>query len=157
MRKTACGPSTCSDASRYFEAEGTVIEIRPGSGVIMRCPDCNRTIQNNECINHGKVEGKLDLRIKLVIDDGTGSVSSILNREIAETLIGKTLDESKKMDESELLDLINKVLFANRITIQGNAFGDEFGTSIIAKEAKLVKSDVKKEAEKLSQELGELL
>ena len=33
------------------------------------------------------------------------------------------------------LDEINKILFAHKISIQGNAFGDEFGTSIIAKEA----------------------
>ena len=139
------------------EVDGTVIEIRPGSGVIVRCPECNRTLQNNECINHGKVEGKLDLRLKLVIDDGTGSVSSVLNRDISERLIGKTLDDSKKMDERELLDVINKILFAHKISIQGNALGDEFGTSIIAKEAKLVNLDIKEEAEKLSQELGELL
>ena len=61
------------------------------------------------------------------------------------------------MDERELLDEINKILFANKISIQGNALGDEFGTSIIAKEAKLVNLNVKEEAEKLSQELGEIL
>jgi replication factor A1 len=140
-----------------IEVEGTVIEIRPGSGVIMRCPECNRTLQNNECTVHGKVDGKLDLRLKLVIDDGTGSVSSVLNRELTEQLIGKTLDESKKMDEGKLLYEINKILFAHKISLQGNALGDEFGTSIIAKEAKLVDLDIKDEAETLSQELEGLL
>jgi replication factor A1 len=139
------------------EIEGTVIEIRQGSGVILRCPECNRTLQNNECINHGKVEGKLDLRLKLVIDDGTGSVSSVLNRDISESLIGKTLDESKKMNESELLGEINKILFAHKISMQGNALWDDFGTNIIAKEAKIVNLDIKEEAEKLTQDLGELL
>ena len=86
-----------------------------------------------------------------------GSVSSILNRELTEQLIGKTLDESKKMDENELLDEINKILFAHKICLKGNALGDEFGTSIIAKEAELVDHDIKEDAEKLSQELGGLL
>lgn len=139
------------------EVEGTVIEIRPGSGVIMRCTDCNRTLQNGECTIHGKVDGKLDLRLKLVIDDGTGSVSSVLNRDLTERLIGKTLDESKKMDEKKLLDEINKILFAQKISMRGNALGDEFGTSIIAREAKLVDLNIKEEAEKLSQELEGLL
>ena len=139
------------------EVEGTVIEIRPGSGVIMRCPVCSRVIQNGECSIHGKVSGKPDLRLKLVLDDGTGSVSSILNRELTEKLLGKTLEECKKMNESVLLDEINKMLFAHKISMRGNALGDEFGTSLIAREAKLVEVDVKEEAERLSQELEDLL
>ena len=139
------------------EVEGVVIEIRPGSGVIKRCPECNRSLQNNECLTHGKVDGIHDLRLKLVIDDGTGSISSVLNRDITEQLIGKTLDESKKMDENQLLNEINKLLFAHKICVKGNALGDDFGTSILAKEAELVEQDIKEEAEKLSQELGDLL
>jgi replication factor A1 len=139
------------------EVEGTVIEIRPGSGVIMRCQECNRAIQNEECSIHGKVSGKPDLRLKLVIDDGTGSVSSILNKELTEKLLGKSLEECKKMDESALLDEINKMLFARTISMQGNALGDEFGTSIIARDAELVDINLNEEAERLSQELEDLL
>jgi replication factor A1 len=123
----------------------------------MRCPVCSRVIQNGECSIHGKVSGKPDLRLKLVLDDGTGSVSSILNRELTEKLLGKTLEECKKMNESVLLDEINKMLFAHKISMRGNALGDEFGTSLIAREAKLVEVDVKEEAERLSQELEDLL
>ena len=139
------------------EIEGTVIEIRPGSGIILRCPECNRAMINNECSIHGKVKGKQDLRVKLVIDDGTGSVSSSLNKELTEKLVGKTLDEFKKIDEDTLLDEINKKLFAHRIILQGNALGDEFGTSLIARNAKLVDYNIQDEADKLSQELEELL
>ena len=139
------------------EVEGTIIEIRPGSGVILRCPECNRAIVNNECGIHGKVEGKLDLRVKLVVDDGTGSITSILNRELAENLLDKKLDDYKKMDEDSLIEDLNKKLFARRICLQGNALGDEFGTSLIAKDAKLVDYDIQEEADKLSQEMEELL
>jgi len=139
------------------EVEGTIIEIRPGSGVIFRCPECNRALLNNECSIHGKVEGKSDLRIKLVIDDGTGSISSVLNRELTEKLIGKTLEECKKIDQDTLLEDINKMLFAHRISLQGNALGDEFGTSLIARNAKLVDYNLKQEAEKLAEELEDLL
>ena len=137
--------------------EGSIIEIRPGSGVISRCPECNRTLQNDECSIHGKVSGTPDLRLKLIVDDGTGSVSSILNRELSEKLIGKTLDECKKMDESDWLNEINKMLFAQKINLRGNALGDEFGTSLIAQDVKLVDIDLNKEAEKLSRELEGLL
>ncbi|KYK23357.1 hypothetical protein AYK24_01045 [Thermoplasmatales archaeon SG8-52-4] len=138
------------------EVMGTIIEIRPGSGVITRCSECNRTFQNGECSIHGKVKGKEDLRLKLIIDDGTGSVSSILNKELSEKLLGKTIDECKKIGENDLDNMLNKTLFAHSISVRGNALGDDFGTSIIAKEAKLVNIDVQDEAEKLSQELEAL-
>jgi len=140
-----------------IEAEGTVIEIRPGSGIITRCPECNRAIENNQCGIHGKVNGKSDLRLKLVIDDGTGSVGSVLNKELTEKLLGKTIEECKKMSEDALVEKINKTLFARKISIQGNALGDEFGTSLIAKNVKFVDFDMDEEAEKLSQEVEELL
>jgi replication factor A1 len=136
---------------------GTIIEVRPGSGIITRCPDCNRTFQNGECSIHGKVKGKTDLRLKLIIDDGTGSISSILNREISEKLLGKTLEDCKKMSENDLENMINKTLFAQTISIRGNALGDDFGTSIISKDAEMVSMSIQDEAEKLSNELEDLL
>ncbi len=139
------------------EVEGTVMEIKPGSGVILRCSKCSRTLQNNECSIHGKVDGKIDLRLKLVVDDGTSSVSSVLNKELTEKLLGKTLDECKNIDENELLNIINKTLFAHRISLRGNALADDFGTNIIAKEAKLVDIDIKEEVDKLFKEIEELL
>jgi replication factor A1 len=138
------------------EVEGTVIEIRPGSGIIFRCPECNRAMLNSECSIHGKIEGKQDLRVKLVVDDGTGSVNSTLNRELTEILLGKTLEEYKKMDEDSMIEDINKKLFSHRISLQGNALADEFGTTLIARNANLVDYDIKVEADKLSQELEEL-
>jgi replication factor A1 len=139
------------------EVKGTILEIRPGSGIIMRCPQCNRTIKNNECIVHKKVDGKIDLRLKLVVDDGTGSVSSVLNKELTEKILGKTLEECKNIDENEFLNQLNKALFTKRISLKGNALADEFGTNIIAKDAKLVDVDINEEAEKLFKELEELL
>jgi len=139
------------------EIEGTIIEIRPGSGVILRCPECNRALTNNECSIHGKVKGKQDLRIKLVIDDGTGAITSSINKELAEKLLNKKFEEYKKMDEVTMIDDFNKKLFAHRINLQGNALGDEFGTSLIAKDAKLVDFDIKEEADKLFHELEELV
>jgi len=137
--------------------EGTIIEIRPGSGVIMRCPECSRALQNGQCNLHGEVSGKPDLRLKLIVDDGTGSVSSVLNRELTEKLLGKTLEECKKMNEGDLLTKLNKTLFGRTIGMRGNALGDDFGTSLIAKDAELVNINVNKDAEKLSQELEDLL
>ena len=139
-----------------IEIEGTVIEVRPGSGFIMRCPECNRVLINSECTIHGKVTGKPDLRIKMIVDDGTGVVNTTVGKEITEKLLGKTLEECKKVDENALLNEMNSTLFARRIAMKGNALGDDFGTTIIAKDANLVDVDVKEQAAKLAETLEEI-
>ncbi len=138
------------------EVAGEVVDVRPGSGIILRCPECNRSLQNGQCINHGKVEGKKDLRLKLVVDDGTGSISTILNRDITEKILGKSFEELEKLDENVMLNMINKTLFAHKISIEGNALGDEFGTSIIAKDASFIKENIRDEAKKVLRELEEM-
>jgi len=144
-----------------IEAEGIVMEIKSGSGLIIRCPKCDRVLWNDECKIHGKVEGTPDIRIKLVVDDGTGAVSVIIGRKLTEKLLGKTLEECGKLienskDENSLVDEMNKLLFTHRINVKGNALGDNFGTTIIAKEAKLVDVDIDSESKKLSHDLEEI-
>ena len=51
---------------------------------------------------------------------------------------------------------MNSILFAHRISLRGNALGDAFGITIIAKDAKLADIDVETESEKISKELEEV-
>jgi len=138
------------------EIQGTIIEIKPGSGCITRCPECNRVIIKNECNNHGKVDGKPDLRIKLIVDDGTGAISSILNQELTEKILGKTLAECKKIKEEDLLNEMNNKLFSQKIKMQGNALSDNFGTTFIPKEAEIFEINLEEEADKLVEILEEM-
>jgi replication factor A1 len=135
------------------EVEGTVIEIRKGSGLVQRCPECNRVIQEGSCVVHGAVEGKADMRMKLVIDDGTDSVSAILGKNLTEKLLGKTMTDFKNDDS--LIEEMNTLLFGHRISVQGNALGDQFGVTVIARDAKRADFNIAAEAERLSQELEE--
>ncbi len=137
--------------------EGTVIDIRQGSGFVKRCPECNRVLMGGECNIHGKVDGKPDMRLKLVVDDGTGAVNSIINREISEKILGMNMDEAKKMKEEDLEKEIENRLFAKKISLQGNALGDDFGTSLIVNNADFVEVNVSEEAEKLVNSLEGLL
>ena len=138
------------------EIQGTIIEIRPGSGFIMRCPECNRVLQNDECSIHGKIDGKPDLRIKLIVDDGSGAVNSVLNQKNSENILGKTIDECKKTENEDLIEEIKKQLFAQRVIMKGNALGDNFGTTFIPKEVKILDVKIEEEAEKLSEALEDL-
>ncbi|MGI5944925.1 MAG: Single-stranded DNA binding protein, partial [Methanosarcina flavescens] len=78
-------------------AAGNVVSVRPGSGIISRCPECGRVIQKGNCRVHGKVEGIRDMRIKAILDDGTGSMSVMFPRELAEIIYGKTLEEAEQL------------------------------------------------------------
>jgi replication factor A1 len=129
--------------------QGRLIEIQQGSGFILRCPECNRMLQDNQCQVHGDVEGIPDLRMKCIIDDGTGSVSAVFNREISEMLLGKTIDECKQMDPQSLMNLMKDLLYAHVFELRGNTLRDQFGITFIPQEVKRVEFDVKKDAEKI--------
>ncbi len=137
------------------EVEGTVIEIRKGSGVVQRCPQCNRVLQAGSCAVHGAVQGKEDVRMKLVLDDGTGSVSAILGRELTEKILGRTMDAS--LAEDRQMEEMSMLLFGHRVSLRGNALGDQFGVTIIARDAARADFNIPGEAERLSQELEDLL
>ena len=133
---------------------GTVVDLRMGSGLIKRCPECNRSVLNNECVSHGTIIPKLDLRMKVVVDDGTGAISAVINRECTEKLTGVTLkmatDLAKARGESEIIakSMAEKILIKH-IRIRGNVMSDDYGPMMIVKEADLDPIDVTAEAAKL--------
>jgi len=137
---------------------GVLIEVREGSGLIMRCPECRRALQKGMCKIHGRIEGLPDLRIKAILDDGSGAVSIVINRELTEKLMETTLDECmQKARESMNFDVV-KDMMDERLTLKiasvsGPVRADEYGLSMIAKSAELTMQDVKQEAEKLLVEL----
>jgi replication factor A1 len=138
-----------------IEVLGTVIEVRRGSGLVQRCPDCNRVLQDNKCPTHGEVTGIPDLRLKLTVDDGTGSISTILGRPITEKLLGKAMSELQDQ-AATLEETLDKMLFGHRLLVSGNALGDDFGITIIAHDAVMQDFDIAKEVEAITGELEDL-
>lgn len=132
---------------------GTVMDIRAGSGIIKRCPECNRSILSNECITHGTVTPVHDLRLKVIIDDGTGAMSAIVNREVTEKLTGITLDEAEEESavngESSVTRMLADRILLRNVTFRGNVMSDEYGPSMIVKDAEPENRDLNKEAEEL--------
>ena len=138
--------------------EGVIIDIRTGSGLILRCPECNRVVQKGVCRIHGEVAGKPDLRIKAVLDDGTGALTAIMGRGITESLLGRDIEECQEiardaMDGTVIADELRELLVATPIRVSGDATMDEFGIMLISKDAEFIKTDVVTEARAMLEEL----
>ena len=116
------------------EVSGTIIEIRDGSGLIFRCPECKRALINGNCSIHGQQEGVTDLRTKVVLDDGTGALFSILNTEITTEILGMGVKECESQfhgDEVRVLDILNEKLLGKEFVMRGNVIRDDFGPTIL--------------------------
>ncbi|AIZ57175.1 replication factor A [Candidatus Methanoplasma termitum] len=137
---------------------GTVVDLRTGSGLIWRCPDCNRSVLNGECTTHGRVEPIPDLRMKLILDDGTGAISAVVNRQDTERLTGITLAAAeglaKARGDSEVVAReIAGLIIMKKMTVTGNVLSDDYGPMMIVNEAKVEAVNVHAEAEELYNEL----
>ena len=137
--------------------EGLVVDVRQGSGIIRRCPQCNRSMLNGTCTTHGTVEGILDLRLKAVIDDGTGAISAIINRNDTEKVTGVTLQAARGLaavqGEAVVGREITSKILMKRLRVTGNVMSDDYGPSIIVKSAETIGLDLEAEAGKLLDEV----
>ncbi|MGD9779680.1 Single-stranded DNA binding protein [Methanomethylovorans sp.] len=139
---------------------GNIISVRPGSGLIERCPVCNRVIQNNVCRAHGTVEGVKDMRIKAILDDGTGAVYIMLNRELSETIYGRSMDEAENiiklsLSKDAVYESMKRSLIGAYLTVRGNSSKSEFGTTIVVRSAWLPEDDLLSRLEGLLLKLPE--
>ena len=106
---------------------GALVDIQSGSGLIKRCPECNRALTKGACTDHGKVDGVYDLRIKAVLDDGVVTQEALLNRELTEKLGETTLDDAIAMaadalDQAVVLDMFKTKLIGRYYTVTGAKF-----------------------------------
>lgn len=128
-------------------AAGNVVSVRPGSGIISRCPECSRVIQKGNCRVHGKIEGIRDMRIKAVLDDGTGSMSVMFPRELAEIVYGKTLEEAEQLMFSDVskdavYEDLRRFLTGRYLAVRGNSSKNEFGLSFVAENTWVPEDDL---------------
>ncbi|MFC7076248.1 Single-stranded DNA binding protein [Haloarcula halophila] len=119
------------------ELSGNVIEIRDGSGLIERCPECGRVVQNGQCRSHGAVEGEDDLRTKAILDDGTGTVTVILGDELTARVYGGDLDDAREhardaMDKEVVAERIAEQVVGHEYVVRGSLSVDEYGANLNA-------------------------
>ena len=142
---TARGPVSIGSvvekgAANDVQLVATLLEVRPGSGLVMRCSTagCSRVLAAGQCRLHNRVEGVPDLRIKAILDDGTGSIAAIVGRELTEQLLGKKLDQCVKEAQAAfrpevVLDQLKEKLTARVYVARGNVMSDEYGPTLIVR------------------------
>jgi replication factor A1 len=116
------------------EISGTIIEVRDGSGLIFRCPECNRALVNGTCNLHGQQEGIADLRTKVVLDDGTGALFAVLNTEITEQVLGRNVTDCVQKycdDDERIVEELNQKLLGRDYVMRGNVIRDDFGPTVL--------------------------
>jgi replication factor A1 len=125
------------DSGGLFDVEivGNVLEVRDGSGLIERCPECGRAIQNDQCRVHGAVDGEDDLRIKAILDDGTATVTAIIGAELTEAIYGGDVADAKEaardaMDKEVVADTIREALVGGSYRVRGSLSIDEYGANL---------------------------
>ncbi|WGI17085.1 hypothetical protein [Methanonatronarchaeum sp. AMET-Sl] len=137
------------------EIEAEIVEVMERSGLIMRCPECNRVTMASECQEHGKVDTVPDLRIKAVLDDGVGAIQATMPKEIVEKLVGITLEEAmemarEEMDKTVVYEEVKEVVGKSIVAV-GRAIGNNF----LVMDYKEVSWDPEEKAEEILQQIRE--
>ncbi len=127
------------DSGGMFDVEvvGNVLEIRDGSGLIERCPECGRVVQGGQCRSHGAVDAEDDLRVKAILDDGTDTVTVVLDDELTAEVYGGGLEDAlaaatEAMDKEVVADAIAETLVGRAYRVRGNLSVDDYGANLDA-------------------------
>ncbi len=118
-------------ASNDITMTGAIVDVQSGSGLIKRCPECNRPLNKGLCVDHGKQDGEYDLRVKAVLDDGKIAQDIILNQEMTYKVTGIDVKIAKKMamdavDPAVVLDEIKRSLLGKYFTVRGRVAGGRY-------------------------------
>jgi replication factor A1 len=135
----AVGEAVADGGAYDVTLVGNLIEVRDGSGLIERCPECGRVVQNGQCRSHGDVEGEDDLRVKAILDDGTGTVTVILGHDLTAEVYGGGIEAAKEhardaMDKAVVADEIRDRLVGKEYRVRGQLSVDEYGANLDATE-----------------------
>jgi replication factor A1 len=150
---------TDRDGAFDVSIQGNVISIRTGSGLITRCPECNRVIQKNICRVHGLVEGRNDMRIKFILDDGTGALTVVLDADLTRKVTGYSIEKAIEvagvdMNPSVVEEEIRRKLMGLTMRLRGNMTKGEYGITLVAYDAEIIEIDPAAAAADLVKEIG---
>ncbi|WP_135805535.1 Single-stranded DNA binding protein [Halorussus marinus] len=150
------------DTGGAYDVEilGSIVAVRDGSGLIERCPECGRVTQNGQCRSHGDVDGQDDLRVKAILDDGTGTVTAVLDAERTEEVYGGDVEDAKAqareaMDKEVVADDIREEIVGREFRVRGNLSVDDYGANLEVTEFEACEDSPVERAERLLAEVAE--
>lgn len=131
--------------------EGVVVEVRAPSGLVACCPICDRALTQGRCRRDGAVRAEMDLRARVVLDDGTGTVTVQLLRAQVESLVGMTRTQAlelarERLDPSVVLDEVRRRLLLRRLRCLGRAVPGEWGLTMFLDRPLPVRGDPAEQA-----------
>jgi replication factor A1 len=141
------------------EIEADIVGVRDGSGLIQRCPECGRMVQKGQCRTHGEVDAEDDLRVKAILDDGTGALTAILDTELTAEIYGGGIETAREaakeaMDQEVVADAIREEIVGREARVRGNLSIDDYGANLTAEAFELVEADPAARAEAFLEEVA---
>lgn len=123
--------TSISKLDEEIEVEGKegfvdrITGIVPKSGYIERCPECNRVLINDHCPVHIEVDPVEDIRVKASLRNK--DKIAIANGEVAEKLLGISLEKAKEIPKEDMDSIIHGHLVGRKFRF----FGKEFDENIV--------------------------
>ncbi|MBL6890459.1 MAG: hypothetical protein ISR22_00225 [Candidatus Poseidoniaceae archaeon] len=128
-----------------ISTQGIVASVREDCGIIMRCTQCRRVLRDGNCSQHGDDEGNQDVRLRLVIDDGTSTSSLLINKEATLSLLNMTEDDIKaEIDSNGQMEFVQRLrgkLLGQLVSASGRTIVDDQGAMLLADKTELVDQD----------------
>ena len=92
--------------------------------------------------------------MKAVLDDGSGALTAVFDRELTESLLDKTMEDciaqaKDAMSTDVVRDELADLLVAQPMEARGNVTSDDYGLMMIVQSAKMLKVDVQAEAREM--------
>jgi ssDNA-binding replication factor A large subunit len=123
----------------------TVVSVRDDCGIIWRCPECRRTLRDDNCQVHGDVVGSRDIRMRMVIDDGHASGSVIIGSEPTLAFLDTDLSGFEDMlaekGQFGFAQSLRERLLGRQLKVGGRSIVDDQGMMIIANVIEAVEVD----------------
>ena len=146
---------------RGIRTSGTIVAVRPDSGIVERCPECRRVLRDDACAEHGPQRGEEDLRLRFVIDDGVSNASLLMSKDVSEAFLGVNQESVKEQISKEGRDgfvaSLRQRVLAQRFSIKGRSIVDEQGAMLLADEAEQNQTPSAEAANQVMQRWGVVL
>ena len=119
-----------------IQTEGEVLVVRDDCGIVLRCPECRRVLRDGVCVEHDRVDGVEDLRLRFVIDDGIATANVVVGRAASEKFLETEMSSVQARVNEEgpsgFVKELQSRLFGQRLSINGRAIVDDRGTMMMA-------------------------